>query len=132
MHDSRHYCTEKRKSERFPVSLQGYVKGAGGKNSSVLIKDISSSGLRIFTPGEYKIGETIGINVNFIDTVKYLDCLVVRKAERFHRFEYGLNISHTDMSSIESIDKCIGAIRKNQIKMMEDLIYAKENLRISC
>jgi hypothetical protein len=124
--DSKRVPFERRKHIRLPTSLYGIISNDNIIISEACIKDISYSGLRIYTNSQFEIDDQVDINVFFLNETGLLKCSFVRKANRYEKMEYGLNIIH-DKESMELIEKIIESIRNSYSFVISDLIHDGTN-----
>lgn len=124
-------CTKKVKAEseeelrrrgfyRYPTSLLADVKVVGANNwEDACIIDISYSGMRIYSGGNFDIGSNIELNIYLNDNILKFDAIIVRKTKTFKRNEYGIQILNQLNHNVYAEQKKIYQIIKNQI----DLLY---------
>jgi hypothetical protein len=124
--DIKSFPVERRKSQRYPVSLQGYINHVNDKKCSVpvWIKDISYEGLRIHTETSYNVGDRIGIDICTSIGVPGIEGNIVRSSVLFGRNEYGIELSFRYRSSISTIRGSIDFLIREEKKMIEDQLMA--------
>jgi hypothetical protein len=107
--DKKSVPIERRINIRIPTSIYGVVSVSNMVVAEVCIKDISNSGIRIYTNTEFSIGELFEIDLFLLNEVAHFKCSIVRKSHRYDKKEYGLKIEH-DNDSTELINKFIELI----------------------
>lgn len=121
--DKEDIANEKRQFERFPVSLLGGFKREGlSKIYEASVKDISYSGMRIYSDEDIEVGEEVKLDIYLKDSVKFFVCRIIRKAQYFGRYEYGLTIIHNDRNSIDVTEMFINALRSKQFDFFEKFV----------
>jgi hypothetical protein len=120
--DNKRVPFERRKHIRLPTSLYCVISKDNIIISEACIKDISYSGLRIYTNSQFEIDDQVDINIFFLDETGQLKCSFVRKANRYDKMEYGLNIIH-DKESMELIERITESIRNSYSFVISDLIH---------
>lgn len=111
---------EKRQHERYPASLLGDIKSiASNKREDACIKDISYSGMCIFSTGEYNVDDIVEVTIYLSNTVSIFDGKVVRKSKNFGRNEYGIQIIHRDKNAVYAAQAQLANLIQNE----RDLMY---------
>ncbi|QNU67832.1 PilZ domain-containing protein [Ruminiclostridium herbifermentans] len=110
---------ERRKFNRFPTSLLADIKQVGSsKREAACIKDISYSGMCIYSPGDFEIDSVIDINLYFSTNVMTFEAGILRKSKYFGRNEYGLQIIHRDKNAMYSAQSLVASIIQNEKDIM--------------
>ena len=124
--DIKSFPVERRKSRRYPVSLQGYISHANNKKCSVpvWIKDISYDGVRIYTEACFNVSDRIGIDICTNTSIPEIEGTIVRCSVLFSRNEYGVELSFRYRSSISTIRGSIDFLIREEKKMIEDHLLA--------
>lgn len=122
--DSNKFEIERRKNERYPVSIYGNIKfGPKKQNTNTIwLKDISCDGLRILTDASLGINEGIEIDLFYLNNLLNLECKVVRTASPYDRNEYGLKILFRDQNAIYSLKEYLDILIKNEKRIIENLL----------
>lgn len=105
--------TDRRVTQRFPVSLCAYILDKEEKNFSY-IRNMSIEGLSICSKLEYENGQSLKINTTIEDKNLEFDAKVVWKNESKYGFEYGLEYVQTNKPVMENIEHCIEILRLTQ------------------
>lgn len=90
-------CSEKRFSERLPVSLYADFRLSeviGGRKKFALIKDISEYGLCITTNEQIFKGQYIDMDIYLFRDILSLTAKIVWASQNNDQYEYGLQIKH--------------------------------------
>ncbi len=110
---------EKREFDRYPISLLADIKQVGtGKREAACINDISYSGMRIYSTGDFEIDSVLDVNLYFSINVVTFEATVLRKAKCFGRNEYGLQILHRDKNAMYATQSQIATIIQNEKDLM--------------
>ncbi|WP_010250187.1 PilZ domain-containing protein [Acetivibrio cellulolyticus] len=105
--------TDRRVTQRFPVSLCAYILDDEEKNFAY-IRNMSLEGLSICSKLEYEKGQSIRINTTIEDKALEFEALVVWKSASKYGYEYGLEYNQTDKMTMDSIEHCIEILRLTQ------------------
>lgn len=114
--DNKNVPNEKRKHVRIPISLYGVISANNMVVAETCIKEISFSGIRIYTHKELNIEELFDIDLFLLNEIANFKCRIVRKSQRYGKKEYGLKIEHDDDSTL-LVNKFIESIH-NHHKML--------------
>ena len=110
---------DKRGYDRYLVSLLGDIKVIGSnKRETACIKDISYSGMCIYSTGDYSINENLEITIYLSNNVSKFDGTVIRKSTLFGRNEYGIQIIHRDKTSMETTKTQLFTLIQNEKELM--------------
>ncbi len=91
--DSMEILRNKRLSERFPVSVYSNIKIGESQTKHIgLIKNISFTGILLYSKSEFPLYQKLKININ-VGVPLTIQAVVVRKSRELHNFEYGLKNS---------------------------------------
>ena len=113
---------EKREYERYPVSILGYIKPQkeNQKGYYIYVKDMSYSGIRVYSTAELEVKDNVRIDLYLQDNVLNFDGVVIRKAISYGRNEYGIHFIFTTKESMYSIrsylDRLVNIEKKLFIK----------------
>lgn len=92
---------KRRKFFRYPASLLADVKLTGTSNwEDACIIDISYSGMRIYSKGNYEIGNILELNIFLSNNILTFEAVVARKTKSFNRNEYGIQIINKERSNL--------------------------------
>lgn len=121
---------EKRKYDRYPVSLFGDVKAmATNRREDACIKDISYSGMCIYSTGDFEVNDIVEINLYLSNSVTRFDGTVIRKALNFGRNEYGIQIVHRDKVAMDAAMSVIFNLIQGENELINrHLLSSKFNL----
>lgn len=119
--DSKHVPLERRKAERLSTSLYGIVSKNNMVVSDICIKNISESGVCIYTNVDFDIDEQVEIDMIMQEEVGKFKCNVTRKMQRYGKSVYGLNIIH-DEESTSAVKRFIEAVQKYYASLMESQV----------
>lgn len=110
---------EKREYDRYPASLLGDIKLINtSQRETTCIKNISYSGMCIYSNGDYEINDVVEITIYLSNNVSKYDGTVLRKAKSYGRNEYGIQIIHRDKNSIESTKNQLFGLVQNERELM--------------
>jgi hypothetical protein len=110
---------DKREYDRYPASLLGDIKLINsGKRDATCIKNISYSGMCIYSDADYEINDEVEITIYLSNNVSKYDGTVIRKTKNFGRNEYGIQIIHRDKNSIESTKNQLFGLVQNEREIM--------------
>ncbi|PYG85854.1 PilZ domain-containing protein [Ruminiclostridium sufflavum DSM 19573] len=109
---------EKREFDRYPTSLLADIKKIGGKREAACIKDISYSGMCIFSTGDFEIEDNVDINLYFSNNVWTFEAMIIRKTKNFGRNEYGVQIVHRDKNAMYAAQSQVAALVQNEKEIM--------------
>lgn len=90
-------CTERRYSERLPVSLYADFRLTdlrGGKKKFALIRDVSEYGLCITTGEQIFRGQYIDMDIYLARNILSLTAKIVWVSQKGSTYDYGLQIKH--------------------------------------
>ncbi len=92
---------KRREFFRYPASLLADVKLTGTSNwEDACIIDISYSGMRIYSKGNYEIGDILELNLFLSNNILTFEAVVARKTKSFNRNEYGIQIINKERSNL--------------------------------
>lgn len=110
---------DKREYDRYPVSLLGDIKSIDtNKRETACIKDISYSGMCIYSTGDFNINDIVEVTIYLSNNVSRYDGTVVRKAINFGRNEYGIQIIHRDKNSMDSTKTQLFSLMQSEKEVM--------------
>jgi len=118
----RHMTNEidKRQYERYPTSLLGQIKLLNSnKRENLCLKDISYSGMCIYSTGDFSVKDNVEISIYLSNSVAVYDGTVKGKTINFGRNEYGIQIIHRNKNSMYAIQTQV----TNLIQTDKDLIF---------
>lgn len=120
---------EKRQFERYPVSLYADIKVKSlSKRNFALIKNLSYSGMLIYSKAEIPEEEQFDIDLYADKQVIFLKAVTVRKLEHTEFSEYGIQMVYTDFNSIETMKKYVEGLRESHKKIVVKLESINKNL----
>jgi hypothetical protein len=105
--------TNRRITQRFPVSLCAYILDNEEKNFAY-IRNMSIDGISICSKIEYEKGQTLTINTTVEDKNLEFDAQVVWKSDSKYGFEYGLEYVDNSPAIMENLEHCIEVLRLTQ------------------
>ncbi len=105
--------TDRRITQRFPVSLCAYILDKEEKNFAY-IRNMSLDGLSLCSKVEYEIGQSLRVNTTIEDRNLEFEANLVWKNESKYGFEYGLEYNHSDKNIMKNIEHCIEILRLTQ------------------
>lgn len=110
---------DKREFNRFPTSLLGDIKVVDTNTRlSACIKNISYSGMCVFSNGDFEIDDVVEIGIYMSNNVSKYDGTVVRKEKSFGRNEYGIQIIHRDKNAMYAAQSQIANLVQNERELM--------------
>lgn len=110
---------DKRQYERYPVSLLSDIKlFDSGKRDSACIKDISYSGMGLYSESDLSINDSIEVTIYLNNSVTRFDGVVMRREVTFGRNEYGIQIIHRDKPAMEAAESQIFSLVQNEKEIM--------------
>jgi hypothetical protein len=104
--------TDRRITQRFPVSLCAYILDEDEKNFAY-VRNISLDGLSLCSKIEYELGQTLKVNTTIEDRILDFESTVVWKNESKYGFEYGLEYYHMDKATMKDLEYCIEILKLN-------------------
>jgi hypothetical protein len=105
--------TDRRVTQRFPVSLCAYILNNEEKNFAY-IRNMSLEGLSICSKIEYEQGQILKINTTVEDRTLEFEAQIVWKNQSKYGFEYGLEYTPTDKCIMDNLEHCIEILRLTQ------------------
>ncbi len=112
--------TERREYDRYPTSFLADIKLVGTtKRAAACIKDISYSGMCIFSTEDFEIEDNIDINLYFSNRVLTFEGTIMRKSKIFGRSEYGIQLVHRDKNAMYAAQNQVATLIQNE----KDLMY---------
>lgn len=94
---------DQREFDRYPVSILGDIKLMdSNRRESACIKDISYSGMCLFSAGDYSINDIVEVTLYLSNNVSKYDGMIIRKAISYGRNEYGIQIIHRDKITMDA------------------------------
>ncbi|MFZ5987875.1 MAG: PilZ domain-containing protein [Bacillota bacterium] len=120
--------TNKRITQRFPVSLCAYITHRNTRNFAYM-RNISLDGLSLCTKHEFDKGEifTIHTSIETIDLI--FDARVIWKKTSIVGNEYGLEFHSVEEKFAEKIENCINLLRIEQENAIGRLKYEFESYK---
>jgi hypothetical protein len=110
---------DKREFERYPTSILADIKSIETNiRESACIKDISFSGMCIYSTGEYNIDDPVEVTLYLSNNVAKYDGSVVRKSRTYGRNEYGIQILHRDKNAMYSTQNQLANLMQNERELM--------------
>lgn len=110
---------DKREYDRYPASLLGDIKLIdSSKREAACIKNISYSGIGIYSTGDFEENDVVEITVYLSNNVSKYDGTIMRKAKVYGRNEYGIQIIHRDKNSIEITKNQLFGLVQNERELM--------------
>jgi len=118
---------DKREYDRYPASLLGDIKLIdSSKREAACIRNISYSGMGIYSIGDFEENNIVEITVYLSNNVSKYDGTIVRKTKVYGRNEYGIQIIHRDKGSIENTkNQLFGLVQNERELMYRHLISSK-------
>lgn len=102
--------TDRRITQRFPVSLCAYILDKEEKNFAY-IRNMSLDGLSLCSKIEYEEGQNIRINTTIEDKNLDFEATIVWKTKSNYGFEYGLEFSNMDKNIVKVLEHCIELLK---------------------
>lgn len=110
---------EKRQFERYPSSLLGDIKLLNSsKREASCIKDISYSGMGVYSEGDFNIDDIVEVTIYLSNNVTRFDGTIMRKELTFGRHEYGIQIIHRDKTTMEASKSQIYNLLQSEKELM--------------
>lgn len=110
---------DKRGYDRYPVSLLGDIKVMDtNKRDTACIKDISYSGMCIYSTGDFSINDIVEVTIYLSSNVSKFDGTIMRKATVYGRNEYGIQIIHRDKNSMEATKNLLFSLIQSEKELM--------------
>jgi len=96
---------DRRKFERYPVSLSGNITchKSGGKREDAYIKDMSHAGFCVYSKADLHSGDNVEVDIYLHNNVFNICGTIMRKSVSYGRYEYGIQTVYKDKSSMYSI-----------------------------
>lgn len=107
--------TNKRKYERYPVSIYTNIKpkGTGGVNVGVL-KNISPDGAMLCCKYDYPVEQEIEMELYMDSIPAFLHSSIVRKVDNSGHYEYGIEFIFNNPNSQECVNNYILRLQSEQ------------------
>lgn len=106
----------KRLYQRYPVSYYANLKLTHVKRRvSAIVKDISKYGMLVYSREEIPNDTSIEIEIFLEKKMVFIDGKVVRRSEGKHYNEYGINVSFTNMQSLNELKKLLMQSKEDYI-----------------
>mgnify|MGYP000890032919 CR=1 FL=1 len=102
--------TDRRITQRFPVSLCAYILDRDEKNFAY-IRNMSLDGLSLCSKVDYEQGRKLRLNTTIEDRTLEFEATIVWKNESKYGFEYGLEYSQMDKKVMKDLEHCIEILR---------------------
>lgn len=113
---------QKRKYERYIVSLYADLVNDRNERSTAIIKDISLSGIRLFSRLEHNIGEKISLHLYIDSKILVLNSKILRKIQKEENIEYGVSINYDkDEKNKKEMIKYINKLKDDHDSFLEKL-----------
>lgn len=110
---------ERREFDRYPISLLADIKLLSSTmREAACIKDISYSGMCIYSTGDFEEEDVIDINIYFSNKVLTFEAVIKRKTKCFGRNEYGVQIVHRDKNAMYAAQNLVATIVQNEKELM--------------
>jgi hypothetical protein len=117
--------TNKRITQRFPVSLSAYITNDKEK-SFAYIRNLSLDGLSICSKHEKNKGDVINIQTIVENKELVFDAKIMWKKPGKLGFEYGLVFDSVEEEFIEKIESCLQFLKMDQESAMDRLKYNRK------
>ncbi|MDP4092514.1 MAG: PilZ domain-containing protein [Bacillota bacterium] len=118
--------SNKRKYERFPVSLYADMKlRSSNKKHLATIKDMSCYGMLIYSKADIEVSELLDLAVYMDKSIAFFNTNVIRKSESANYFEYGLGIIHSDSNSLNTMKDYLKVLKNEQEEAVRKLINSR-------
>lgn len=114
--------TNKRITQRFPVSLSAYITTEKDK-SFAYVRNLSLDGLSICSRCEKNKGDIINIQTIIENQDLDFDAKIMWKKVGKLGFEYGLVFNSTEKEFLEKVEKCLEFLKMDQESAMSKLKY---------
>ncbi|MCX7710100.1 MAG: PilZ domain-containing protein [Clostridia bacterium] len=124
--DKSEQISDKRKYERFFVSLHADVRPKGARNNSVaVIKNISFNGMMFTTKSDFRIEQELEFDVNIGNRLIFLNSEVIWKVNHQQHSEYGVEIKYKNQRASDQVKQYLQQLTDEQqsfIKQLRELI----------
>lgn len=124
--DKAYHDAEKRQYTRHKVSLSGYIRSNINKKEEICIKDISYSGVGIYSDRDIDVNSTVTIDMLLGGMLYTSDGTIIRKNTIYNRNEYGIQLVHRDKQSIYYTQNCFDAYLESEINKLKRILEMKE------
>jgi hypothetical protein len=116
----------KRRHERYPVSLYADIRGENDKKRSLAsVKNISLTGFMIYSPSKYLLSTLLDIDVYMDRDVFTVKGRIVRRVERKDIFEYGIKLEYYKTGVKILIQDYILKLEEENVQIIEDIYRHK-------
>lgn len=110
---------DKREFERYPTSILADVKSMETNiRETACIKDISFSGMCIYSTGFYEVNDVVEVTLYFSNNVTKFDGTVMRKTITYGRNEYGIQIIHRDKNAMYATQTQLASLIQSEKELM--------------
>jgi hypothetical protein len=116
--------TNKRFSERFPISIYADAKAKESSKKEIAIaKDISLKGLRMCSKADFTLDEELEVHLYMDKVVIFLTANVIWKMKNPFNIDYGLEIILMDYHNQNLIKQTLKMLKKEQ----EEFVFTMMN-----
>lgn len=124
--DKSFHDPERRQYTRHKVSLTGYIRSNVNKKEEICIKDISYSGVGLYSEKEIDVNSTVTIDMLLGGMLFTSDGTIIRKSTIYGRKEYGVQLLHRDKQSIYYTQHCFDTYLESEINKLKRILEMKE------
>lgn len=110
---------ERRIYERYPVSLYADIKTKAAQRATAILKNISYSGMLIYSKSEFPVDTVIDIDIFLDKQVMDLKAKVIRAVKRADFNEYGLQVIYSSYDAMDSMKKFVESLRYSQASIVQ-------------
>ena len=120
--------TDKRITERYPVSLFAYTY-YNNEKSFAYIRNISLDGISLCSRHNFEKGSNVAIHTMIENSDLTIQATVMWKKDNKHGFEYGLEFSPKKELFAKVVEDCISVLKMDQESAIRSLKCEFESLR---
>lgn len=118
------FVTDKRTSERFPVSFYADIREKESRNvHNAVVKNISLNGLMVCCKSDLPEGMEVEVDVSADKTPIFLDACVIRKAKKENYYEYGFKIINKDNRAQNVLGWYMQVLKEEQEEFVKEIKY---------
>ncbi|MCX8131068.1 MAG: PilZ domain-containing protein [Clostridia bacterium] len=120
--DNIEQMAEKRKSERYPVSLYADVRLKGySKKETATIRNMSSDGMMICTKAKFELENELELDLYIDNSLIFLIAQVIWKINGKHNIEYGLRSLYPNLNAKNVVKRHLQNLKDEQDRFLRNL-----------
>lgn len=114
--------TDKRKSERYAVSLYADIRIKGSSKKEIAaVKNMSSEGMMICSKADFSLDQDLEMDLYLEKTLVFLKAEVIWKVNNKHNIEYGLGVYFPSLQVRNMVRRHLQNLKEEQDKYILEL-----------